>query len=158
MTQAIRHPAGQALQGHRAGLASRVVADALDLGVIWLLGLSALLLAGVARYLLAGPPFRMPALHPSSSIPLCTLLAVGYLAAGWGGTGRTLGKQLAGLRVVHRSGRRLAWGRALARAVLYVLFPAGLLWALVSRCNYSLQDLLVRSAVVYDWSYRAPQS
>jgi uncharacterized RDD family membrane protein YckC len=44
--------------------------------------------------------------------------------------------------------------RSFARAVLYVLFPAGLLWVLVSRRNASLQDLLVGTVVVYDWAYR----
>jgi hypothetical protein len=33
-----------------------------------------------------------------------------------------------------------------------------LLWVLVSRYNASVQDLLVRSAVVYDWSYHAPDA
>jgi uncharacterized RDD family membrane protein YckC len=41
----------------------------------------------------------------------------------------------------------------LARAVLYVLFPAGLLWVLASRRNASVQDLVVGTAVVYDWAY-----
>jgi uncharacterized RDD family membrane protein YckC len=133
-----------------------VAADALDLGVVLLLGSAALLLAGVVRYLLAGPPFRLPALPPELSTPLETLLTVGYLAVGWASTGRTPGKQLAGLRVVDRDGRPLGPARALLRAALCVLFPAGLLWVLVSRGNWSVQDLLVRSAVVYDWSYRAP--
>ena len=58
MTRDIRYAEARALQGHRAGFASRVVADAIDLGVAWLLGLAALLAAGVVRYLLTGPPLR----------------------------------------------------------------------------------------------------
>ena len=104
------------------------------------------------------PPFGVTALSLWLSGPLGGLLAVAYLTAGWGTTGRSLGKQLAGLRVVHRTGSRLGPVRALLRAVLYVLFPAGLLWVLVSRHNASVQDLLVRSAVVYDWSYHAPDT
>ena len=46
--------------------------------------------------------------------------------------------------------------RAVARAVLCLLFPIGLLWVVVSRRNASVQDLLVRSAVAYDWAYRGP--
>ena len=64
-----------------------------------------------------------------------------------------MGKQLAGLRVVDRVGRRLSVWRALARAVLYVLFPIGLLWVLASRRNASAQDLVVRTVVVYDWVF-----
>jgi hypothetical protein len=36
--------------------------------------------------------------------------------------------------------------------VLCVMFPLGLLWAVFSRRRRSLQDILVRSAVVYDWA------
>ena len=64
-----------------------------------------------------------------------------------------MGKQVAGLRVVGRGGRRLSLWRSFARALLYVLFPVGLLWVLASRRNASVQDLVVGSAVVYDWAY-----
>ena len=158
MTRTGRHPWAQDLRGHRAGFASRVMADAVDLGIIWLLGVSLLVLVGVARYLLFGPPLEIPALVPWLSGPLGALLAVAYLAAGWGTTGRTPGKQLAGLRVVDSAGHLLRPGRAILRAVLCVLFPVGLLWILVSRSNASVQDLLVRTAVLYDWSYHRPES
>ena len=49
MNRDIRYAEARALQGHRAGFASRVVADALDLVVAWLLGLAALLAAGVVH-------------------------------------------------------------------------------------------------------------
>ena len=156
MTRPVRHPQARALQRHRAGFVSRVAADAVDLGVIWAIGLAALLFAGVVRYLLTGPPLRTPALPSWLSAAAGTIIAVGYLASGWASTGRTVGKQVAGLRVLDRAGRRLPLRRALLRAALCVLFPAGLLWVLVSRSNASVQDLLVGTAVVYDWSYRSP--
>ena len=59
MTRDTRYAEARALQGHRAGFASRVVADVLDLGVAWLLGLAMLVAAGVVRYLLTGPPLRL---------------------------------------------------------------------------------------------------
>jgi uncharacterized RDD family membrane protein YckC len=154
VTRTIRDAHALGLQGHQAGFVSRVAADAVDLGVVWLIGVSALLSAGVVRYLVAGPPFRPPVLPPWLSTAAGTVICVGYLTAGWATTGRTVGKQLVGLRVVSRSGRRLLFRQALPRAVLYVAFPAGLLWVLVSRSNASVQDLVVRSVVVYDWSYR----
>jgi uncharacterized RDD family membrane protein YckC len=152
-----RHAVAMALQGHRAGFVSRLVADAVDFGVVWAIGVSALLFAGVTRYLLVGPPFRLPVLPGWLATAAGGALAVGYLTSGWTGTGRTLGKQLAGLRVVDRSGRRLSLLRSLLRAVLYLLFPAGLLWILVSRRNASLQDIAVGSVVIYDWRYRPPE-
>jgi uncharacterized RDD family membrane protein YckC len=153
MTQDIRYAEARALQGHRAGFASRVVADVVDLGVAWLLGLSALLVVGVVRYLLAGPPFRLPVLPNWLDATAGAAIAVGYLTFSWAATGRSVGKQLAGLRVVRRGGRRLSLRRAFSRAVLYVLFPAGLLWILASRRNASVQDLIVGTTVVYDWAY-----
>ncbi len=157
MSEVIRGgSAGHELQGHRAGFASRVAADAVDLVVVWLLGLALLLAVGATRYMLFGPPFRLPDASVSTEGLLGFLIAVSYLTFGWATTGRTLGKQLAGLRAVSRNGDRLPVARALLRAVLCVLFPVGLLWVLVSRRNYAVHDLLVRSAVVYDWYYHAP--
>jgi uncharacterized RDD family membrane protein YckC len=153
LTRDIRYAEARALQGHRAGFASRLVADALDLGVAWLLGLAALVAAGVARYLLTGPPLRVPVLPNWLDATAGAAIAVAYLALSWAATGRSVGKQVAGLRVVDRAGRRLSLARAFCRAVLYVLFPAGLLWVLASRRNASVQDLIVGTAVLYDWAY-----
>jgi uncharacterized RDD family membrane protein YckC len=153
VTRDIRYAEARALQGHRAGFASRIVADAVDLGVIWLLGLSALLGGGVVKYLLTGPPFSLPVLPNWLDVSTGAAIAVAYLGLSWGGTGRSVGKQVAGLRVVHRAGRRLSLWRSFARAALYVLFPIGLLWILASRRNASIQDLVVGSVVVYDWAY-----
>jgi uncharacterized RDD family membrane protein YckC len=153
MTRDIHYAEARALQGHRAGFASRVVADLVDLGVAWLLGLSALLAVGVVRYLLTGPPLRLPVLPNWLDASAGAAIAVGYLTFSWSATGRSVGKQIAGLRVVDRGGQRLSLRRSFTRAVLYVLFPAGLLWVLASRRNASLQDLVVGTAVVYDWAY-----
>jgi uncharacterized RDD family membrane protein YckC len=157
VTRPARHPQARALQGHQAGFVSRIAADAVDLGVVWAIGLAALLFAGVVRYLLAGPPFRTPALPTWVSSTAGAIIAVGYLAAAWASTGRTVGKQVAGLRGLDQAGRRLPLRRALLRAALCVLFPGGLLWVLVSRRNASVQDLLVGTAVIYDWSYRSAE-
>jgi len=55
--------------------------------------------------------------------------------------------------VVDRAGRRLSLWRSFFRALLYVLFPVGLLWVLASPRNASVQDLVVGTVVVYDWTY-----
>ena len=143
-----------AVQGQRAGIVSRTVADVIDLGLVGALCGAALLLYGVADYVLTGEPFALPHLPRPVGVAGSALIAVGYLFGGWAVAGRTPGKQVAGLRVVAASGRRLPAGRAALRAVLCVLLPLGLLWALVSRRNASLQDLLVRTAVLYDWGTR----
>jgi uncharacterized RDD family membrane protein YckC len=77
-------------------------------------------------------------------------VAVGYLTVGWAVAGRTVGGAVLGVRVVSRGGGRLGWLRSACRALLCVLVPLGLLWAAVSARRRSVQDLLVRSAVLYD--------
>ena len=63
-----------------------------------------------------------------------------------------------GLRVTGSQGRRLRLGLAFVRAVLCTVFPIGLFWIVLSRDNRSVQDLVVRSSVIYDWSQRSPAS
>ncbi len=142
------------LQGRTAGPVSRALAAVADALVV--LGIAVLTgpAVGAVRFLVSGPPFAVP--RPSDQVTAVfgCCLAVGYLAAGWSVTGRTVGGRLMGLRVVRRSGRRLRAGRALLRAVLCVALPLGLLWALPSRRNASVADLVVRSAVVHDWHGR----
>jgi uncharacterized RDD family membrane protein YckC len=142
------------LQGRRAGFVSRFLADAIDLLVLWAVWVALLLLASVARYLLLGSPFVLLSAPPVLEGPVSFVTGVLYLGYFWGTTGRTPGKLLLGLRVVNPAERRLGAWPAVARAILCLVFPAGLLWVLVSRRNASVQDLAVRSVVVYDWTSR----
>ena len=64
--------------------------------------------------------------------------------------------QVFGLRLVNRSARPLRPAPAVLRAVLCLVFPAGLLWVAVSRRNASLQDLVLHSTVIYDSTYGPP--
>jgi uncharacterized RDD family membrane protein YckC len=95
--------------------------------------------------------FRLPRPAGSISVSAALAVAVGYLAVAWTIGGRTCGALLMGLRVVGAGGR-LRMPRALARAVVCVVFPVGLLWCAVNRRNRSIADLLLRTSVIYDWS------
>ena len=86
---------------------------------------------------------------PWGHIASLTVLVV-YMANGWAVGGRTLGMILLGLRAVREDGSDITLPRAIARALAYVVFPLGILWAAVSAKNASLQDLIVDTAVVYD--------
>ncbi len=61
-----------------------------------------------------------------------------------------------GLRVVSSSDVGLPLWRAFVRATLCALFPIGLFWSAISTRNESVQDLLVRTTVVYDWGPKLP--
>jgi uncharacterized RDD family membrane protein YckC len=140
-----------ALQGHRAGLVSRLVADAIDLLLV-LIGVGAVYLGvAAARFLIAPRRFTWPS---PGSVTIAVLgwgLLIVYLTFSWNGTGRSAGKQVMGLRVRRREGGGLGLGQAFLRAVLCAVFPIGLFWSLFSRDNASVQDLLVGTKVVYDW-------
>ena len=67
------------------------------------------------------------------------------------------GKSVLGLRVVSSRDVGLPLWRAFVRAFLCALFPIGLFWSAVSSRNESVQDLLVRTTVVYDWGPKLPR-
>jgi uncharacterized RDD family membrane protein YckC len=86
---------------------------------------------------------------------LVWILLVVYLTAGWWSSGRTLGKQMMGLRVVRWDGNPLGFWRALFRALLCASFFPALLLALVNRRNRGLEDVACRTVVTYDWLPRS---
>ena len=71
---------------------------------------------------------------------LVWILLVVYLTVGWCSAGRTLGKQMLGLRVARSDGSPLRFWRALLRALLCASFFPALLLALVDRRNRGLED------------------
>jgi uncharacterized RDD family membrane protein YckC len=144
------------LEGRRAGIASRLLADVVDFIVV-LTALAAMYVAAAGlKFVVRPAAFRWP--QPSTPVTLAVgaAFAIAYLGWGWLVTGRTVGKQVAGLRVVTTEGRRLPVVQALLRAAACVFFPMGLFWVLMSRSNSSLQDLVFGTAVVYDWRHRLP--
>jgi uncharacterized RDD family membrane protein YckC len=141
-------------QGHRAGLITRTAAAAIDFGIVIIaLGVCYL---GVSGLLFLVNPRSFSAPAPSLAV-VCTvggILLTVYLAVSWMGSGRSYGNHVMGLRVVNRKGDRLHPLVSFVRAALYVIFPIGLFWVLVSGHNRSLQDLVVGTSVIYDWDVR----
>jgi uncharacterized RDD family membrane protein YckC len=141
-------------QGHRAGLVTRTAALVIDLGIV-VIALGVCYLGVFALLFLLDPRnFTAPSPSPWLVYAAGCLLLIVYLTVSWMGSGRTYGNHVMGLRVVNRKGQRLHLLVSLVRAVLYVIFPIGLLWVMVSGHNRSLQDLVVRTSVIYDWDVR----
>ena len=152
MTRPANDPQVRALQGRRAGVVSRAFADLVDLFVVVIFALLLLVMIAAVRALFVGElSFELPTL--AARAPLFLALLVAYLTYGWGLNGRTLGKLVLGLRVVGRAGEDISFARGLGRAVFYVVLPVGFLWAVLSSKNASVQDLALRTAVVYDWGF-----
>lgn len=145
-------------QGQPAGLVSRSIANVIDgllVGAVLVLGY-----VGLNAVTFVADPQNFTFIDPSLGwIVLWTLwLTVLYFTGAWAITGRTYGCHLMGLRVVGRRGGRVRPLVALARAVLCVVLPVGLLWCAVSPRERSLQDVLLRTSVVYDWRPRVRRS
>ena len=80
------------------------------------------------------------------------LTFVVYLSLGWASTGRTIGKQVMGLRVARRDGSSLRTGQAIGRAVLCATFPVFMMISVpFSRRNAGIHEMICKTLVVYDW-------
>ena len=141
-------------QGQRAGLVTRLVANSVDA-----LSVSVALLASYAGFnavlfLISPRNFEFATASVLFSVTTALLALIIYMTAAWSITGRTYGDHVMGLRVVGRRGDRVWPPTALVRAALCVGFPIGLLWCGVSASRRSVQDLVVRTSVIYDWRPR----
>jgi uncharacterized RDD family membrane protein YckC len=143
---------GAGLQGRRAGVVTRSLANAADVAVVVLVLVGGWLGVAAVRFLLHPAAFTFPSPGGRALLLIGLGLLAGYFAVTWAVVGGTYGDRLLGLRVIGPDGERQHWGRSALRAVLCVAFPIGLFWAAVSQDNRSVQDLLLRTSVVYDWT------
>jgi uncharacterized RDD family membrane protein YckC len=143
------------VQGRRAGIASRLLAVAIDVLVVVVLVAAAYGAWAGLLFVLRGRSFTFPTVTLGVAITIGTVIFVIYCAIGWSSAGRTYGAQVLGLRVVDKRTSRLRPVTSLVRAVLCVVFPVGLAWCAIDAKNRSVQDLLLGTSVIYDWEPRA---
>ena len=148
--EALAAGARSAIRGTRAGLVTRSLANIADLIVVVLLVAGGYLAVAATRFLLSPTTFSFPTPRPGALLLIGLGVMAVYFAITWAVVGGTYGDRLLGLRVADDRGARLRWGRCAVRAVLCTIFPIGLVWVLLSRENRSVQDLLLRTSVVYD--------
>jgi uncharacterized RDD family membrane protein YckC len=148
----------RAYQGQRAGVVTRTVAAAVDGLVVVGLALVGYLVWAVLRFMVDPLHFTFPQLSWAVGLAATLAVLVGYLTATWSISGRTYGDLLMGLRVLGPWGGMLRPPGALLRALACVLLPIGLLWCAVNPRNRSLQDVLLRTSVIYDWRPRAARN
>lgn len=143
----------RAFQGQRAGFPTRALSAVIDVAVVVLLVFASwaalwFVLALAER----GNPTDLPGL--GIAIAFGTFLLWAYWTGAWATGGRSIGAYVMGLRVVNYRGERMRWLGAAARAAFCLGLPIGLLWVLVSRQNRSVQDVVMRTSVIYDWVLR----
>lgn len=157
-----------AFQGERAGLVSRAVAAGIDVAIVFVVVLGTVAVLWMLSFIInptnadiAGS--LQQAADRTDRIPSpITLVLYGYLVnvlywtAFWALSGRTIGNLVMGLRVVSSKGNHPGWVGSFLRAVFCTAFPFGLLWVLVSGQNRSVQDVVLRTSVIYDWVVGIP--
>ena len=139
-------------QGHRAGLITRLISAVIDGLVVVIVLVGCYLGINGVKFMLDPRGFTFSPVRLGLALTAGFVIAVLYLAAGWAINGRTYGCHVMGLRVVNFRGTRLRPVTSLLRAAFCVFFPIGLFWIAGSRANRSIQDVVLRSSVVYDWS------
>jgi uncharacterized RDD family membrane protein YckC len=147
----------QPYQGRAAGLVTRSIAAVVDSVVVVVTLLAIYVGANGLRFLIDPRGFQFSEASPLPGVTAGLLILVVYLTAAWSITGRTYGCYLMGLRVVNRHGQLVGPLVALARAVFYALFPLGLLLCAGGRQHHSVQDLVLRTSVIYDWRAGQPR-
>ena len=140
----------RSFQGERAGIVSRVLANAIDLAILVVVLGAGYLGWSAWLFLRRGASFRFPTVTYQGTYIVGAIVLTLLFTVAWSSTGRSYGDRLLGLRVTDRRGQRLGFAAALVRAVLCVAFPPLLFWAIIDR--RSVQDLVLRTAVIYDWA------
>lgn len=149
-------PEVEASQGQAAGLISRAIADVVDVFITIVVVFAMYLGYSGYRFVLHPRTYRWPEPGMGTLSWIAALVFVVYLAEGWSITGRTLGKQMMGLRAVRKDGSRIHHGRAFLRALICAAFPIGLAWCAIDRERRAIHDLVLGTAVLYDWRRQIP--
>ena len=142
----------QDFQGLRAGIVSRLAANVIDVIVIVIITFTGYMCVASAKFMLDPRNFSFPPLRMAWFVIVCGALLFLYFLISWTSSGRTLGDRLMGLRVVNHHGLILHWTGAGLRAAFCVALQVGLFWSIISRQNRSIQDLVMRTSVIYDWA------
>lgn len=147
----------RAFQGHRAGFVTRAIASGIDFAAVAaLLGL--VYLGWVALLFVVNPTrVTFPTLSLAVVLGISAFANWVSLAVAWATTGRSLGARVMGIRVVSFQGRVMRPEGAALRAAFCLAFMPGLFWVIVSNENRSLQDTVMRTSVIHDWTKRAPE-
>ncbi|MER6970754.1 RDD family protein [Nocardioides sp. NPDC000445] len=150
----------RSVSGHYAGAISRAAAALID-GLL----IAGLYTLGVAGFSFLLGMFTSRSLTDDGStllgIAAFAIWAFSYVFISLAITGRTIGKGLAGLRVVRADGTapgvRTMFVRTLVFPLSVVFFGIGLLLIVVQREHRSFHDLIAKTCVVYDWGDRSAE-
>ncbi len=146
------------LQGHYAGIATRLAAFGIDVLVAsTLFTIGGHVIEYVWSSLLGGPKLLSDA--PVVSAVILAIWLLVYFAYPLAIGGRTLGMAVVGLQVVTKDGGDIGGKHAVIRTLVLPFSVAfvgiGVLIMLINRDRRALHDLIAGTAVVYSWNARA---
>ena len=145
-------------QGQYAGVVSRGLAFAADVGAFWGLYLLGSLGLSLAWQLITGNSFDLNKHQSAAAVVLVAWWFV-YFSVQWTLGGRTIGMAFFGIRVVQKNGRAVRGSQAMLRALLlylsFLFFVVAAILILVQRERRTVHDLVAGTAVVYSWDARA---
>jgi uncharacterized RDD family membrane protein YckC len=146
-------------QGERAGFVTRAIAAGIDVVLIFIVVLA----TAAALWMLSFIVNPSDAAFGAGRAPKVWVMVLygyflnlGYWTIGWATGGRTIGNLIMGVRVVNFRGEKVRWVGAFLRALFCTFFPIGLFWVIVSGANRSVQDVVLRTSVIYDWVIGVP--
>jgi uncharacterized RDD family membrane protein YckC len=152
-----------AFQGERAGFVSRAVAAGIDVLLVFLTVLGTIAVLWMLSFIIDPTSPSSPVVDQGDRLPSVGVMVLygyvlnwAYWTVCWATTGRTVGNLIMGLRVVNYRGRHPRWIGAALRSAFCTTFPFGLLWVIVSGANRSVQDVVLRTSVIYDWVVSIP--
>ena len=151
MTQADKQPINGGTEHRPAGIVTRVAAMGVDMAMVIVLGSLIYLGVAGARLIWSPTTFSWPDVPFFLTLTVQFCIAVVYLTFCWAMTGRSYGDSLLGLRVLSRFGQIPGWALSFVRAIFCTFFPVGLFWVVLSPERRSIQDVVLRTVVVYDW-------
>jgi len=148
------------LQGHYAGIFTRVTAFLIDIVVSAALYLLLLVLIRLGVEFVSNHTITWGD-HQVVTIVGFAVWEILYFAQPWSASGKSLGMAIVGIRVVRTDGSPVGFGRAVLRVVtlpLSIVFALiGVLMILVQPERRAVHDLIAGTAVVYSWDARAAQ-
>ncbi len=157
MTKYVEPTRDVELQGHYAGMVSRLLAwviDAFAVGALFgvLLGLFRL-----AFEVVFSRPFE-PSDYGPGIVVAFVIWALLYFAFPWAMSGKTVGMAVLGIQVRRSDGSHVNGKRAVLRLLTlplsFVILGIGLLMGLFQRQHRCLHDLIADTVVVYSWDAR----
>ena len=146
-------------QGERAGFITRSLAAGIDVALIFLTVLGTVAVIWMLSFIVNPSDAAFGAGRAPHVWPMVVygyILNVLYWTVGWATGGRTIGNLIMGVRVVNFRGEKVHWIGAFLRSLFCTFFPIGLFWVIVSGANRSVQDVVLRTSVIYDWVIGIP--